>query len=161
MMTKTCGVRLFAVPLLISIACGSALAADLINELKRSSVPDDGIELRVWLGGALRVKTLYRLVKSRDGVSAENIAWANIEHAESDGYSDREARRETKSNRRYLSEERCNGQVVAGTDHMWCKIKIRSDGPWPIVFNDLLPDELRKAAGADRARLRWVDDHGR
>lgn len=104
---------------------------------------DSGIEVRVWVGGVTRVSTLYRVVKTMDGVSAERFAWAEVVHASKGGFTDTEARRETTTNRRLVEKERCVGKVVESADYLWCKVAIRSDGAWSVLFDDLLPDELR------------------
>src|SRR5690349_3537212 len=77
---------------------------------------DGGVEVRVWLGGSLRVSTLFRLVRMGTGVSAERIAWTRVVHPAPGEYSQADARRETQSNRRFLEKERCSGPVKASKD---------------------------------------------
>jgi hypothetical protein len=65
---------------------------------------------RIWLGGVTRISTLYRIIKTANGASAERFFWAEVVHAAKDGDTEAEARRETTINRRLMQKERCSGQ---------------------------------------------------
>jgi hypothetical protein len=103
---------------------------------------DSGVEVRVWVGGSLRVSTLFRLVRMDTGVSAERIAWTRVVHPAPGEYSQADARRETQSNRRFLEKERCVGPAKASKDFLWCKVAIRVNKDWSDTFDDLLLDQL-------------------
>jgi len=58
------------------------------------------------------------------------------------GFTEAEARRETNANRQLMEKERCVGKIVEGADYIWCRVSIKTNGPWAVLFEDLLPDEL-------------------
>ena len=84
--------------------------------LRLSAVRDNGIAVRAWLGGVTRVASLYRIVKTVDGVSAERFAWAEVVHVAKGVYTEAQARRETTTNHRLMQKERCIGRVVESPD---------------------------------------------
>jgi hypothetical protein len=119
------------------------------SELGLPSSREDGVEIRVWLGGAARVSDFYRIIRTNEVVSVDHIIWAQIAHASDDGYSEKEAKRETSFNRRLLQKGHCAGKVVETPNYMWCSKAVRSGGPWPVLFEDLLPGELWKLPPQD------------
>ena len=127
---------------------GPAGAQTALDSVERAlGLPDgrdNGVEVRVWLGGSLRVSTLYRIVKTLNRVSVDRFAWTRVERPAPGEYTEAQARRETKTNRQLLQKERCLGKVTDGAEYMWCKVAVRTDGDWSVLFGDLLPDELWK-----------------
>lgn len=149
--TPTFMMREFVKRLILAILVflsGTASAQTAHDGVERalglSNVRDNGVEVRVWVGGVTRVSTVYRIVKTKDGVSAERFAWAEVVHAAKGEYAEVAARRETTGNRRLIQKERCLGKVAENADYIWCKVAIRTDGDWSVLFDDLLPDELRR-----------------
>jgi len=116
--------------------------AGIEADLGLTSTVGNGVEIRVWLGGVTRVAEFYRIVKTDKAVSVDHIMWTTVIHPSTSGYSEKEAHRETTYNRRILEKERCAGKLVETPDYLWCKIEVQARGPWPVIFEDLLQDEL-------------------
>ena len=106
---------LLSLPVMVS---AQGPAGSVERSLALPASRESGIEVRVWVKGAARVSTLYRMVKTDTGVSDERFALADVVRAEQGGYTVSEARRETTANRKLIAQERCDGKVIEGVDHL-------------------------------------------
>src|SRR4051812_19788992 len=139
--------RYAALASLLLLSAGGTYAQsaheNLARQLGLPVLPAEGVEVRVWLESNERVSSIFRIVKTRRRVEVERFAFAGVVRPEKNGDSVEEAERETTTNRALLGRERCSGKVMQSADYLWCRIALRSSGPWSVLFDDLLPDQLR------------------
>jgi hypothetical protein len=133
--------------LIVSALCvPGAVCAQSANESLEESLglkePIEGTEIRLWLGGGLRVSSMYRVIRTDQGVSVERFVWAHVVSPAEGDLTAAEAKRETKSNRKYLAQERCSGAIMESADYLWRKCDVGKTTYWPQMFDDLLPAEL-------------------
>jgi len=129
----------------LPIQAGAQTAHEgVTRSLGLPEAPGSATEIRVWLGGSLRVSTILRVVKSNERVSVERFAWTNVVRPVLNQTTASDARRETGVNRQWLQKERCVGDIVETDDHLWCRLPAGDNNRWPWLFDDLLPDELWK-----------------
>ncbi len=116
---------------------------DASQELGLPAETGDVLEVRVWLGGgAVEPSDLYRIIRSSQGVRVERIAWTPIPKETEGLRSAKEAARETREMRAFLSKERCAQSLNETGNYFWCRQPIKRTGPWAVLLSDLLPDEL-------------------
>jgi len=112
-------------------------------ELGLPSVTDGGLEIRVWLGGGvLEPSELYRVLEVTGQVSVERIAWTYVPKRTEGLRTAKDATRESKEMRRFLTKERCLDVPTETQTYYWCREPVVRTGPWSVLLRDLLPDEL-------------------
>ena len=120
----------------------SSIDERLVQAMGLPSVRGNGVEIRVWLWSNLRVQPVYRIMKIGDVVSVEKLAWAKVERAFPGGYTEAEARRETRENRDLLRMQGCDGSIRESAEYLWCRTRLQRRD-WSAVFDNLRLDELR------------------
>ena len=106
---------------------------------------EGGLEIRVWLGaGVVRPYDLFRIRQSAEGVTGELIAWSEVTQPQENLYTPKEARRENASMHKLLRTDYCASEIHETPVLMWCPAKIKHQPNWPILLDDLMPEELWK-----------------
>ena len=135
------------IPLLLAISSVSAAdwpPPDLSTALGLPSTTSGGVDVRVWVGGPFTTATLYRIFESNGAAAVERYEWAEISHEERDLRTAKEARHENRDNRRLLKKYYCHSAPRETDSYMWCQVPLKTNKPWSVLLNDMLPDELWK-----------------
>jgi hypothetical protein len=102
-----------------------------------------GTEIRIWLGGGIAQPfALYRIINVEGVVTVEHIAWSTVTQEQPGVYTQKAARRETNRSKEFLERYHCDGSAVQTAHLLWCRVPVRTDGRWSVVFADLLPQQL-------------------
>ena len=151
MNTATRSAAFVSLLLLLPAPIGAQSAHDILAAQLGLQPPSGGaVEIRVWVESNARVDQMYRVIKLDSAVSVERFAFAEVVHPPNGFLTAKEAERETKTNRHLLQKERCAAKLVETPDYMACRVALDQAGPWSVLFDDLLPDQLRTLAPQPR-----------